>query len=146
MVGDDGSVKGVRLADGSEVLSNIVLSNATAKVTLIDLLRSGVLPQSYVGKIKSVDYSSPVTKINGVLSLSISIEFDWFLKRNCIPSFPIHFSTVALNALPNFLADPHSQSERPAPHHRCTIHLNCEDSRMLDTAYQQGKQGLIPDR
>lgn len=65
MVGDDGKAQGVRLADGNEVLSRVVLSNATPKVTFIDLLKSGVLPETYLNKIKSVDYSSPVTKING---------------------------------------------------------------------------------
>jgi hypothetical protein len=54
---------------------------------------------------------------------------------------------VALNALPNFLADPYAPgSGKAAPHHRCTIHLNCEESHMLDKAFQQGQQGLIPDR
>lgn len=56
------------------------------------------------------------------------------------------FSVVAMNALPNFLADPHEQTGKTAPHHRCTIHLNCEESNMIDKAFQQGRQGLIPDR
>ena len=66
LVGKDG-VEGVRLEDGSVIRSHIVLSNATPKVTFIDLLPSGVLPESYLSKVKSVDYTSPVTKINGVL-------------------------------------------------------------------------------
>ena len=55
-------------------------------------------------------------------------------------------SLVALSALPNFLADPHTESGGVAPHHRCTIHINCEESQMLEKAFQQGKQGIIPDR
>ncbi|XP_046645219.1 pyridine nucleotide-disulfide oxidoreductase domain-containing protein 2-like isoform X2 [Daphnia pulicaria] len=118
MVDDGGSVAGVRLTDGTEILSKVVLSNATPQVTFINLLASGTLPESYLNKVKSVDYTSPVTKIN-----------------------------VALNALPNFLADPYAPgSGKAAPHHRCTIHLNCEESHMLDKAFQQGQQGLIPDR
>ncbi|EFX86348.1 putative oxidoreductase [Daphnia pulex] len=113
MVDDGGSVAGVRLTDGTEILSKVVLSNATPQVTFINLLASGTLPESYLNKVKSVDYTSPVTKIN-----------------------------VALNALPNFLADPHTPgSGKAAPHHRCTIHLNCEESHMLDKAFQQGQQG-----
>ncbi|KAI9561981.1 putative oxidoreductase [Daphnia sinensis] len=117
MVDDDGSVAGVRLADETEILSKVVLSNATPHVTFVNLLPTGVLPESYLNKVKSVDYTSPVTKIN-----------------------------VALNALPNFLADPHQTLGKAAPHHRCTIHLNCEESHMLNKAFQQGQQGLIPDR
>jgi hypothetical protein len=66
MVDDNGSVAGVRLADETEVLSKVVLSNATPQVTFIDLLASGTLPESYLNKVKSVDYTSPVTKINGL--------------------------------------------------------------------------------
>lgn len=54
-------------------------------------------------------------------------------------------STVALKELPKFLADPHTGTGA-APHHQCTIHLNCENTQMLDKAYQQGRQGIIPDR
>ena len=60
-----------------------------------------------------------------------------------IVSFAI---AVALRELPNFVADPHDPRNGPAPHHQCTIHLNCENSEMLEKAYQQGKAGLIPDR
>lgn len=70
---------------------------------------------------------------------SITFHFSWLFDH-------FYFYLVALNALPNFIADPNEPKERPAPHHRCTIHLNCEESQMLDKAYQQGSQGLIPDR
>lgn len=66
MVDDGGSVAGVRLTDGTEILSKVVLSNATPQVTFINLLASGTLPESYLNKVKSVDYTSPVTKINGL--------------------------------------------------------------------------------
>ena len=66
MVDDNGSVAGVRLDDETEVLSKVVLSNATPQVTFVDLLASGTLPESYLNKVKSVDYTSPVTKINGL--------------------------------------------------------------------------------
>lgn len=65
MVDDDGRVQGVRLADETEILSKIVLSNATPQVTFVDLLPSGTLPKAYMTKVKSIDYTSPVTKING---------------------------------------------------------------------------------
>jgi len=56
-----------------------------------------------------------------------------------------YYYIVALRELPNFTADPHSGSAG-APHHRCTIHLNCEETEMLDKTYKQGRAGLIPDR
>jgi len=117
LLGDSGQVLGVRLKNGAEIRSKIVLSNATLKVTFNDLLPSGALPQLYMDKVNSIDYTSPVVKIN-----------------------------VALRELPNFVADPHDPRNGPAPHHQCTIHLNCENSEMLEKAYQQGKAGLIPDR
>jgi len=117
LMGDAGEVAGVRLRNGQEIRAPTVLSNATLKVTFNDLLPTGSLPQLYMDRVNAIDYTSPVVKIN-----------------------------VALKELPNFLADPHDKSGPPAPHHQCTIHLNCEDSHMLEKAYQQGKAGLIPDR
>jgi hypothetical protein len=70
-----------------------------------------------------------------------------FFFRDLLHAFIFFIILVALNALPNFLADPYAPgSGKAAPHHRCTIHLNCEESHMLDKAFQQGQQGLIPDR
>ena len=45
---------------------------------------------------------------------------------------------VALNKLPNFLADPNSSVDgsEPEPHHRATIHINCEESRGIDEAFE----------
>lgn len=138
LVDDKGAVEGVLMADGSRIRSKIVLSNATAHVTFLNLLQPETLPKSYLDKIKAIDYTSPVTKINGLYT---NKPYTYWRKLYEIPAFCI----VALKELPNFTADPHSGSG-PAPHHRCTVHLNCEDSRMLDEAYQQGSQGLIPDR
>ena len=66
MLGDSGQVKGVRLRNGTEIRSDIVLSNATLKVTFNDLLPSGTLPQLYMDKVNAIDYTSPVGKINGI--------------------------------------------------------------------------------
>lgn len=56
---------GVVLEDGTEIRSKTVFSNATPQVTYLNLVPQGVLPQEYVDEIASVDYKSPVTKING---------------------------------------------------------------------------------
>lgn len=68
MVDDKGKVGGVKLRDGKEIFSKVILSNATPHVTFINMLPSRKLPESYLKRIRSVDYSSPVTKINGLLA------------------------------------------------------------------------------
>ena len=101
------------------------LSNATPKITFTDMLSSTdtTLPTEYMNSIRNVDYTSPVTKIN-----------------------------VAVDKLPNFLANPNVKENEPMPHHRyfefatfyfvcsdcifrCTIHLNCENMDLLQDAY-----------
>ena len=54
--------------------------------------------------------------------------------------------SVALSRLPNFLSDPSDGPEAVMPHHRCTIHLNCERQQLIDDAYEQALQGRIPDK
>lgn len=105
-------VRGVVLQGGQEIRSRIVLSNATAKVTFLDLLEKEVLSNDLRNSVKSIDYTSPVTKIN-----------------------------VAVSRLPNFIADPNRNGERPMPHHRATVHLNTETTEMLHEAYLDAANG-----
>ena len=72
---------------------------------------SADVPESYRRSISNIDYTSPVCKIN-----------------------------VALNKLPNFLADPNT-SDSPLPHHQATIHLNCEETQMIEQAYIDATAG-----
>ena len=74
------------MTNGHVIRSKMILSNATPDVTFLKLLPPGALPKAYENKIKAIDYTSPVTKIN-----------------------------VALKELPNFLADPHANPSIPAP-------------------------------
>ena len=74
---------------------------------------SGDVPESYRRSLARIDYTSPVCKIN-----------------------------VALDKIPNFLADPNSSSDGVMPHHQATIHLNCEDSDMIERAYNDAKSGI----
>lgn len=108
----DGKVMGVKLSDGKEIVAKAVLSNATPKVTYIDLLPKGSLQDDLVNEIKQIDYTSPVTKIN-----------------------------VAVKELPNFSADPNNHPNVPMPHHRCTIHLNCEKTQSIHEAFLDAQQG-----
>jgi phytoene dehydrogenase-like protein len=108
MVNDKGEVEGVMLESGKTLKSNMVLSNVTPKVTFLDMMEGHELPKEYLNSIKNVDYTSPVTKIN-----------------------------VAVNKLPNFLANPNVNENEVMPHHRCTIHLNCESTEILEDAYSE---------
>lgn len=116
ILGDNKEVVGIETEDGMKINAKTVLSNATAHVTFLKLLPEGSLPKEFEASIKSIDYTSPVCKLN-----------------------------VALKSLPNFKANPSTNKNTVMPHHRCTIHLNCERTELLDEAYLQAKAGLIPD-
>ncbi|XP_078667932.1 pyridine nucleotide-disulfide oxidoreductase domain-containing protein 2-like [Branchiostoma floridae x Branchiostoma belcheri] len=119
MVNGSGEACGVVLEDGTEIKATmqIVMSNATPKVTYLDLLSKDLLPADFLSEVSHVDYKSPVTKIN-----------------------------VAVNQLPNFKAAPNTSDNAPLPHHRCTIHLNCEDSGLIDDAYHDAVAHGIPSK
>ncbi len=109
---DEGAAKGVQLSSGEEIHSDVVLSNATPKVTFLDLLdgdrMSDELGKEFIEAVNSIDYTSPVTKIN-----------------------------AAVNKIPQFTAIPNSpERDSVMPHHRCTIHLNCESTETLEKAYE----------
>ena len=65
------------------------------------------VPSSYRKALARIDYTSPVCKIN-----------------------------VAVNKIPNFLANPNTSPYTVMPHHQATIHLNCERTQMIEDAYQ----------
>jgi len=117
LIVDKDGVTGVMLENEQIIKSKIVLSNATPKVTFLDLLGKDFLTPQQLKEVSRIDYSSPVTKIN-----------------------------LALKSLPNFLADPNVQPDVPMPHHQCTIHLNCEDMSLINDAYICGQQGQFPKR
>jgi hypothetical protein len=56
------------------------------------------------------------------------------------------FVIVAVNKIPNFLADPNTGDNTVMPHHRCTIHINCEDTNCITEAYLDAKQGRYSKR
>ncbi|XP_027863688.1 pyridine nucleotide-disulfide oxidoreductase domain-containing protein 2 [Xiphophorus couchianus] len=111
LVGSDGATKGVVLKDGTEIHSNVVLSNATPYATFKYLTPKGALSEEFIKAVDQVDYTSPVSKIN-----------------------------VALDKLPNFLASP-TPDDKPGPHHQCSIHLNCENVDILEAAYKDAING-----
>lgn len=107
----NGHVRGVALADGSEILAKRVASNADANVTFLKLLDSKELPDDFVAAVRAIDYSSPSLKIN-----------------------------VALSELPNFTAYPTPADGSPGPQHRGTIHI-CPTLDTIERAYDDAKYG-----
>ncbi|XP_014509131.1 pyridine nucleotide-disulfide oxidoreductase domain-containing protein 2 [Vigna radiata var. radiata] len=111
LIENSSTVCGVTLADGTEVHSSIVLSNATPYKTFIELVPDDVLPNDFVRAIKHSDYSSATTKIN-----------------------------VAVDKLPEFrsckLDHPHA-----GPQHVGTIHIGSESMEYIHSACQDAANG-----
>ncbi|GAB6025453.1 Pyridine nucleotide-disulfide oxidoreductase domain-containing protein 2, variant 2 [Chamberlinius hualienensis] len=114
---ENGKAIGVKLDDKSVIKARVVLSNATPKITFMDLLPKGTLTEKQDKEISRIDYSSMVAKIN-----------------------------LALKSLPDFLADPNISNKFPMPHHQATVHLNCENISLIEEAYQDGQRGILPRR
>ncbi|XP_013392053.1 pyridine nucleotide-disulfide oxidoreductase domain-containing protein 2 isoform X2 [Lingula anatina] len=112
MTSSSGETSGVCLQDGTELRARIVLSNATPKVTYLDLMEEDAVTEDFRKDISFIDYRSPVTKIN-----------------------------VAVNKLPNFLADPNTNGTSPMPHHHGTIHLNSEHMDLIHQAFKDAESG-----
>lgn len=109
--------KGVLLIDGKFIESDYVLSNCTAHVTFQNLLKKYNLEEHnekkisvFAKRINKINYESGTMKIN-----------------------------LAVNKLPNFKADPSIHANKPMPHHQCTIHINCENVKQLDDAFNHLK-------
>ena len=56
---------GVRLESGQEIAADVVLSCATPRITFEQLLAKDVQTPQFRTAIAGIDYTSPVTKING---------------------------------------------------------------------------------
>ncbi|XP_059803157.1 pyridine nucleotide-disulfide oxidoreductase domain-containing protein 2 isoform X1 [Hypanus sabinus] len=113
LVDQNGTAQGVVLQDGTEIRSKVVLSNATPHVTFLKLTPQKSMPKEFIKEISSIDYTSPVTKIN-----------------------------VAVDQLPGFLAVPKTDGVPPARYLAGTIHLNCEDTAYITEAYDEAYRGL----
>jgi hypothetical protein len=61
----DGHAAGVLTSEGREINATIVMSCATPYVTFKKLLPQAALPEKFQAAIENINYSSPVTKING---------------------------------------------------------------------------------
>lgn len=114
MIEDSGAVRGVLLADGTEVNSSIVLSNATPYRTFVELVPDHKLPDQFLEAIKNCDYSSATTKIN-----------------------------LAVDKLPQFDCCNSKMSHLDAgPQHVGTIHIGSESMAEIHSACQDALNGL----
>ncbi|PKU77827.1 hypothetical protein MA16_Dca005659 [Dendrobium catenatum] len=107
-----GSATGVILADGKEVHSSVILSNATPYKTFMELVPSAFLPEEFLQAIKNCDYSSATTKIN-----------------------------VAVDKLPQFCCCA-TDMDGPGPQHIGTIHIGSESMEEIDLAYRDAVNGI----
>jgi phytoene dehydrogenase-like protein len=108
---------GVLLDNGHFIEADFVLSNCTPHVTFTNLLDSYKLDKhvneniaAFFKRVTNIDYESGTMKIN-----------------------------LAVTRLPNFSADPTVDETKPMPHHRCTIHINCENVAILEEAYKDAR-------
>ncbi|KAL9245867.1 hypothetical protein vseg_019469 [Gypsophila vaccaria] len=112
----NGTVNGVLLADGKQIQSTCVLSNATPYKTFTDLVPNDSLPPDFLHQITNSDYSSGSTKIN-----------------------------VAVDSLPDFLCLK-SVNSTAGPHHTSTIHFGIESMDEIISACQDAWNGLPSKR
>ncbi|KAJ6740087.1 PHYTOENE DEHYDROGENASE [Salix purpurea] len=112
MVKDSGTVNGVLLADGTEVISPIVLSNATPYKTFMELVPNNTLPDDFTRALKYSDYSSATTKIN-----------------------------LAVDKLPQFQCCKLNHPDA-GPQHVGTIHIGSESMEEIDSACQDAVNGV----
>ncbi|KAL9341080.1 hypothetical protein Peur_067299 [Populus x canadensis] len=112
MIKDSGTVNGVLLADGTEVLSPIVLSNATPYKTFLELVPNNTLPDDFTRALKYSDYSSATTKIN-----------------------------LAVDKLPQFQCCKLNHPDA-GPQHMGTIHIGSESMEEIDLACQDAVNGV----
>ncbi|PNY13861.1 pyridine nucleotide-disulfide oxidoreductase domain-containing protein 2-like [Trifolium pratense] len=116
-VEDSGRANGVLLADGTEVHSSVVLSNATPYKTFMELVPQDFLPVEFLCAIKHSDYSSQgTTKIN-----------------------------VAVDKLPQFHCLKTNHAE-VGPQHTATVHIGFESMENIISACQDACNGIPSQR
>lgn len=112
-----GTVRGVTLADGTTIDARIVVSGADPRVTFLDLVGAGHLPDALRREVAALDFRSGSVKIN-----------------------------LALDRLPDFGQGRGRAPNTAGPEHRGTIHAGAIDLDSLDTAFDEAQAGRIPAR
>ena len=105
IVVDDGQVRGVELDDASEVEASVVLSNADPKRTFLSFVPEGALPDEFVARVRSLDTTGSVVKVN--LALSELPDF------TCLPGAgPQQAGTIELSPSVKALDDAFADAKR----------------------------------
>ncbi|KAE8647588.1 pyridine nucleotide-disulfide oxidoreductase domain-containing protein 2 [Cucumis sativus] len=117
MIEGSGRLKGVLLADGTQVHSSVVLSNATPYKTFVEMVPQTFLPDDFLRAIKCSDYTSGTTKIN-----------------------------VAVDKLPQFQSCNLNNQDEVGPQHTATIHIGAERMEDIGTACQDAWNGFPSKR
>uniref|UniRef100_A0A9I9CSV6 Pyridine nucleotide-disulfide oxidoreductase domain-containing protein 2-like n=1 Tax=Cucumis melo TaxID=3656 RepID=A0A9I9CSV6_CUCME len=107
----------VLLADGTQVHSSVVLSNATPYKTFVEMVPQTSLPDDFLRAIKCSDYTSGTTKIN-----------------------------VAVDKLPQFKSCNLNNQDEVGPQHTATIHIGAERMEDIGTACQDAWNGFPSKR
>ncbi len=88
----NGTVRGVVLRDGTEILGTRVASGVDANVTFLKLMSNGDLPADFVDAVRHIDYASASCKINVALS-----ELPDFLAMPGTAPGPQHRGTIHIS-------------------------------------------------
>jgi phytoene dehydrogenase-like protein len=91
---NEGQAQGVLLADGEEILSDMVVSCVDPHLTFERLIAPEAVPHDFLRAVRRIDFSSASLKIN-----------------------------LAVSELPDFTCLP-NEGNQPGPQHRGTIHIN----------------------
>ena len=117
IVVEDGSARGVILADGTALEARAVVSGADPHHTFKSLVGDDALPDQFAREIGTLDFQSPSLKIN-----------------------------LALDRLPVFRGTTDADARAPGPEHRGTIHVGAVDLDSIDAAFAAAQAGRLPER
>jgi phytoene dehydrogenase-like protein len=124
---ENGSVQGVITEAGEEIRAGIVLSNADPKVTFTKLVPRDKLPEDFVRRIKSLDFSSATFKLNLALS-----ELPDFKALPGKEPGPQHRGTIHIAPTLDWIENAYQDARRGYPSKRpvleCTIPSVLDDS------------------
>jgi phytoene dehydrogenase-like protein len=122
-----GRVRGVVLADGTEILARRVASNADAHVTFLKLMDVKELPAEFVAAVRRIDYTSPSLKINVALS-----ELPDFVALPGSQPGPQHRGTIHISPSLDYMERAYDDAKygRPSqsPILECTIPSTVDDT------------------
>jgi phytoene dehydrogenase-like protein len=124
---EDGSVKGVITEGGEEIRAEIVLSNADPKLTFTKLVPRDKLPEDFVRRIESLDFSSATFKLNLALS-----ELPDFKALPGKEPGPQHLGTIHISPTLDWIENAYQEAKCGYPSSRpvleCTIPSVLDDS------------------